>query len=283
MRSMFVRQAVLSFWPRFWSAFKEDMLEEIRIGDIGFEIEHAIAPRILFRWPLGPFEFMISDAVVVSWIMLAVIFVLAWLMGRKRDMIPQTGRQLISENLVDILLKLCQNAGMSYEQAETVVPFVGTIGIFITLTNLSSLFKIPPPAKNPAFPIILALLTVVYVIAISIHFVGLRGFWSSLIYPKALLLPFKLLDFVIKPISLSLRLFGNVFGAFILMEFIYIIIPVLIPGVIGLWFDLADGILQGVIFTYLSVTYIGEIVEGAHEAAHARQERLQAHTAAKKA
>ena len=280
---MFVRQAVLSFWPRFWSAFKEDMLEEIRIGDIGFEIEHAIAPRILFRWQLGSFELVISDAVVVSWIILAVIFILAWLMGRKREMIPRSGRQLISENLVDILLNLCQNAGMSYEQSETVVPFVGTIGLFITLTNLSSLFKIPPPAKNPAFPIVMALITIAYVIAIAIHFVGLRGFWSSLVYPKAMLLPFKLLDFMIKPISLSLRMFGNVFGAYILMEFIYIIIPALIPGVVGLWFDLADGILQGIIFTYLSVTYIGEIVEGAHEAAQAHKDRQKTKTASNKA
>ena len=77
--------------------------------------------------------------------------------------------------------------------------------------------------------------------------------------------------------SLALRLFGNVFGAYILMEFIYIIIPVLIPGVVGLWFDLADGILQGAIFTYLTIMYIGEIVEGAHEAEHEHQIRQSAH------
>ena len=252
---------VLSFWSEFWTAFKHRIIEEVQIGDIGFEIEHAIAPKILFSFNFLGQSVVISDVITVSWIALVVIAVLGWLMGRKRDQVPHTGRQLISESLVDILLKLCQNTGMTYEQAERVVPFVGTIGIFITLTNLSSMFKIPPPAKNPAFPIALALLTIVYVIIMSIRFVGLRGFWASLIYPKAMLLPFKILDFLIKPISLSLRLFGNIFGAYILMEFIYIIIPVFIPGIVGLWFDLADGILQGIIFTYLTATYIGEIVE----------------------
>lgn len=274
---------VLNFWSDFWTAFKHRIIEEIRIGDIGEEIERAIEPDILFAIPVSGRSFLISDAVLVTWIALIVIAVLGWLMGRKREQVPHSSRQLISESLVNLLLKLCQNAGMTYDQAERVVPFVGTIGIFITLTNLSSLFKIPPPAKNPAFPIALALLTIGYVIVTSIRFVGLRGFWASLIYPKAMLLPFKILDFLIKPISLSLRLFGNVFGAYILMEFIYIIIPVIIPGVVGLWFDLADGILQGIIFTYLTVTYIGEIVENAHEAEHERQSRtaVQSHAGGK--
>ncbi|MGI6334749.1 MAG: hypothetical protein ACOX1A_09290 [Saccharofermentanales bacterium] len=48
-----------------------------------------------------------------------------------------------------------------------------------------------------------------------------------------------------------------------MMEFISIVIPAILPGVIGLWFDLADGILQGVIFSYLTVIYIGEVLEGA--------------------
>ena len=205
------------------------------------------------------------------------IFVVAWLAGRRREKIPSHVGQPLSESLVNLLLYLCQISGMTYDQAERVVPFVGTIGLFITFTNLSSLFKIPPPAKNPAFPIALALLTIIYVIATSIRLVGLRGFWASLVFPKAMLLPFRILDFIIKPMSLALRLFGNVFGAYILMEFIYIIIPVLIPGVVGLWFDLADGILQGAIFTYLTIMYIGEIVEGAHEAEHEHQIRQSAH------
>jgi F-type H+-transporting ATPase subunit a len=268
---------VLSFMTRFWAAFKEQLIEEAAVGDIGAAIRHAIEPNILFKWQIGSFELIFSDVIVVSWIVMMFIFVVAWLAGRRREKIPSHVGQLLSESLVNLLLNLCQNSGMTYDQAERVVPFVGTIGLFITFTNLSSLFKIPPPAKNPAFPIALALLTIIYVIATSIRLVGLRGFWASLVFPKAMLLPFRILDFIIKPMSLALRLFGNVFGAYILMEFIYIIIPVLIPGVVGLWFDLADGILQGAIFTYLTIMYIGEIVEGAHEAEHEHQIRQSAH------
>lgn len=263
---------VLSYWQDFWTAFKREFIEEIRIGDIGAEIQRAIEPKILFSFSFLNRTVLISDAVVVSWVVLIVIFFLAWFLGRKREMIPTSFCQIISESLVDILMSLCKSCGMDDQQAERVVPFVGAIGIFITLTNLSSMLKIPPPSKNPSFPIALAVLTILYVIFMSMYLVGPKGFWQSLTHPKAMLLPFKLLDFLIKPISLALRLFGNIFGAFILMEFIYIVIPVFLPGLIGLWFDLADGILQGVIFTYLSATYIGEIVEGTREAAHAGEE-----------
>ena len=44
-----------------------------------------------------------------------------------------------------------------------------------------------------------------------------------------------------------------------------ITVPIILPGIIGLWFDLADGLLQAVIFSYLTMSYIGEIVEIGHE------------------
>ena len=245
----------MSYMSEYWEAFKAHFVETLKVGDIGEEINKAIAPNILASFNLGGFKVVLSDAIVASWVVMIAIFLLGWFFGRNLQKIPQGNRQLVSESLVSVLLNLCKSSNMSYEQAEKVVPFVGTIAVFVSLTNLSSMFKIPPPAKNPAFPIALAIFTIFYVIVTSIQFVGLKGFWASLTYPKAMLLPFKILDYFIKPMSLSLRLFGNVFGAFILMEFIYLIVPVIIPGVIGLWFDLADGLLQGVIFTYLSVTY----------------------------
>ena len=60
------------------------------------------------------------------------------------------------------------------------------------------------------------------------------------------------------------------------MEFIYIVVPMILPGLLGLWFDIADGILQGIIFTYLSITYIGEVIESAHESKHHKEEQAQA-------
>ena len=267
---------VLSYLSEFWQGFVKKFIETVQVGDIRAEINDAIIPKTVFSIKLGGISLPVSDAVVATWAVMVVLFFLGWIFGRKLERVPNSKRQMLSETLISILLKLCQTSNMNYEQAERIVPYVGTIALFISFSNLSSMFKIPPPAKNPAFPIALALFTIFYVIGASIRLVGLRGFWHSLIYPKAALLPFKILDYMIKPMSLSLRLFGNVFGAFILMEFVYIVVPAFLPGIIGLWFDLADGLLQGVIFTYLSVTYIGEVLEGAHLASEAAH--ISAHT-----
>lgn len=263
-------------FKRFWDAFKADFVTEIKIGDIGEGIKHAIVPKTFYEIPIGSFRLMITDSILVMWLAMLLMFVFAWWLARNSKPIPETKKQQLAETLVELLFKLCRANNMTEQQAEQVVPFIGTIALFITFSNLLSLFKIPPPAKSPAFPIVMALLTVGFVIIQSVRFVGIRGFWDSLVYPKAMLLPFHILDYLIKPLSLSLRLFGNVFGAFILMEFVYIVIPFLIPGIIGLWFDLADGLLQAVIFTYLCATYIGEVLESAHLAKSAREDKQAA-------
>lgn len=260
-----------SWFVQFLISFKDQFIESLKIGNIGEDISKAILQQKQ-SFNLGGVHFLLTDAVVITWIAVG-LFCLLWIwIARKRERVP-SGRQLISESIVDMFLTLCKSSGLNQQQAEVVTPFIGSICFFLIACNLASAFKIAPPAKNPAFPIALALLTIVYVIFTGIRFVGIKGFWASLIDPMPAMLPFKLLDYIIKPMSLSLRLFGNIFGAFILMEFVYIVIPVAVPGILGLWFDILDGILQAVIFTYLTTTYIGEIVESAEQAAEKKHDR----------
>jgi F-type H+-transporting ATPase subunit a len=251
-----------SYIARLIHAIGNQFLEEIAVADIGEKIRQSIAYHEVFRLHIGSYSFSFSDTTVATWIaMVLIIGFVVWI-GRPRRQIP-VGRQIISEGIVDLFISLCRHQGMSEKQAGIVAPFVGSMAVFICFTNLTSVFRIIPPARDPVFPITLALLTIIYVLITGIRLVGLKGFWGSLAYPKAALVPFRILDYLIKPISLSLRLFGNVFGAYILMEFIFIILPAILPGILGLWFDIADGILQAGVFSYLTLVYIGEIVEGA--------------------
>lgn len=260
-----------NWFIEFLIAFKEKLLEAIAIGDIGEEIRHAILQQQI-SLQAGGVNVLLTDAVIVTWIAVGIACILLIWLASKRERIPK-GRQLVSESLVNLLLNLCKTNGMNQKQAEQVVPFVGTVAVFIVACNLASAFKIAPPAKNPAFPIALALVAIVYVIVTGIRFVGVKVFLASFLEPMPAMVPFKILDYLIKPISLALRLFGNVFGAFILMEFIYLVFPAFLPGVLGIWFDVIDGILQAVIFTYLTTNYIGEIIEGAHISAEHRKEK----------
>ncbi len=252
-----------NYFGELLRALKDRFIEELKVGDIGEGIKEAISSHESFGFDLGVSHFAITHTVVSTWLAMALIAFLAIWLGRRFEEVPR-GKQIVSEGFVDLIMNLCRGQHMNEEQASKVAPFIGSMAVFICISNCFSVFKISPPSKDPVFPITLALFTIVYVIFTGIRLVGLKGFWKSLTYPKAALLPFRILDYFIKPISLSLRLFGNIFGAFILMEFIYIIVPFIVPGVLGIWFDLADGLLQGAVFAYLCAVYIGEIVEGAN-------------------
>ncbi len=252
-----------SWFGRFWDAFVEKLIEEIKIGDIGATINEGILQWKKY-FQIGSLEVVITDAIIVMWIATILAIILFKVMTGRQTLRPNK-KQTVMWMLTDLIVNTSMGFGMNRKEAERVAPMIGTFGIIIAGCNVISVFKISPPAKNIAFPVAMAVFAIIYVIGVSIRFVGFKGFWASLTTPKKYLLPFKILDFVIKPVSLSLRLFGNVFGAFVFMEFLYIIVPVVLPGLFGLWFDLADGILQAIIFSYLTMSYIGEIVEVGHE------------------
>ncbi|MBP5260640.1 MAG: F0F1 ATP synthase subunit A [Clostridiales bacterium] len=256
-----------NWFEEFGQAFIEKLAAEFRIGDkiagIGDEINEGI-----LQWQhyflIGDVKVLLTDAIIVMWIATILAVILCKMMTG-RDTIRPSKKQTVMWMLADLIVNTCMGFGMNRKEAEEVAPMIGTFGIVIAGCNVISTFKITPPAKNIAFPAAMALFAIIYVIAISIKFVGIKGFCASLVSPLKLLLPFKLLDFVIKPISLALRLFGNVFGAFVFMEFLYIVVPIIVPGLCGLWFDIADGLLQAIVFSYLTMSYIGEIVEVGHE------------------
>jgi len=246
------------FLKAFWAAF----VEELKIGDIGEDINEGILQWQKY-FQIGSFKFLLTDAIIVSWIAIILAILLSRFMVRGISTKPNT-RQTLMWMIVDLILGVCQDFGMRRDEAEKVAPMILTLGTVIAGCNVISTFKISPPAKNIAFPVGCAIFAIIYVIVMSIRFVGIKGFVKSMVSPMKAMLPFKILDFIIKPVSLALRLFGNVFGAFVFMEFLYIVVPFVLPGIFGLWFDIADGILQAVVFSYLTMSYIGEIVEIGH-------------------
>ena len=58
-----------------------------------------------------------------------------------------------------------------------------------------------------------------------------------------------------------MRLFGNVFASFVIMELVKIVAPVLVPIPLSLYFDAFDGIIQAVVFVFLTTLFLGEAIE----------------------
>ena len=75
-----------------------------------------------------------------------------------------------------------------------------------------------------------------------------------------MMLPFNLMEYGTRLISLALRLFGNILGGYVLMSLIEGLLPLALPMIFSLYLDFFDGIIQAAIFVFLTSLYISEAV-----------------------
>ena len=92
---------------------------------------------------------------------------------------------------------------------------------------------------------------------------GGKGWLRSFTEPIAIVTPINILEVFIRPLSLCMRLFGNVLGAFVIMELIKMLVPVGVPVVFSLYFDFFDGLIQAYVFVFLTSLFIAEAAEPA--------------------
>ena len=140
-------------------------------------------------------------------------------------------------------------------------PYLGTIALYILLCNIIGIFGLVPPTKDLNVTAALAIMSAVLIYGAQFRYHGLRGGLKKFMEPMPLLLPINLMEVIIRPLSLCMRLFGNVLGAFIIMELIKIAIPVGLPLAASMYFDVFDGIIQTVVFVFLTAMFTQETME----------------------
>lgn len=79
--------------------------------------------------------------------------------------------------------------------------------------------------------------------------------------PMPIVTPINIMEIAIRPVSLCMRLFGNVIGAFVIMELIKMIVPVIIPIPFSFYFDVFDGLIQTYVFVFLTSLFMKEQME----------------------
>ena len=181
-------------------------------------------------------------------------------------------------------------------EAMWILPLALTIFFYILIANWIELLPLPHPftPANTDFNQTLAMALVVYVLAegYSIRVRGFGGFLHHLTRPHDMPIPLRVyftfinvVEELAKPISLSLRLMGNIFGGVIMLWVLTVMLPLLpIPAVpyglsvvlVAGWkiFDVfLIGTLQAFIFFLLTIIYFGQAVEGAKEHGEATHEK----------
>ena len=200
-----------------------------------------------------------SEAVVVTWVIMALMVGLSIIFVRNLKVENPGKKQLALESFVNFLYDFFDNilgkAGRRY------IPYLMTVVIYIGFANLIGLLGLTPPTKSLNVTAALSLMSIFLIEYSGIRKKGLKGWVKSFAQPIPIIAPINILEVFIRPLSLCMRLFGNVLGSFIIMELIKLIIPVIIPIPFSLYFDVFDGFIQAYVFVFLTSLFIQEAIE----------------------
>jgi F-type H+-transporting ATPase subunit a len=232
---------------------------------------------------IGSFHF--TKPMLLAFLSAAVVVAFFWSAFAKPKLVPRGAQNVAELGILfvrdQILRPMMGKAGDSY------LPFLVSLFFFIWFMNL---MEIIPVAQFPAmaviaFPVSLMLMVYCTYTYVSIRKLGLGGYFKSMIpsgVPKPILLllaPVEVLQYVIvRPFTLAIRLFGNMFAGHILVAVFTIASWYLFSAGIGLLFSAASFVmvviltafemliqaLQAYIFTILTAQYIGGALEPGH-------------------
>lgn len=236
------------------------------MGDLAAEllaelnVDTAFSVTIPKGIPLiGGYELQIAESVVITWVIMAVILLLSIFLTRNLKVNNISKRQLVAETIVTKLDSFV--TGMVGEEGKAYVPYLATVLVFIGISNIIGLFGLKPPTKDMNVTAALAIMSIILIEYAGIHKKGVGGWMKSFAQPIAIVTPINILEVFIKPLSLCMRLFGNVLGAFVIMELLKLLVPVALPVPFSFYFDIFDGLIQAYVFVFLTSLFIKEAME----------------------
>ena len=224
---------------------------------IGEELTANLAYKISFYIPLGDFKIPVPQSVVTTWGVMAFLVIISIIFTRKMKIVPGKRQAFIEfciEKLYNLFYEILGERGKRY------IPYLLTVLLYLGIANMLGLLGLKPPTKDLNTTAGLALMSIILIQYAGIHQRGVKGWLKHFAHPVAAMTPMNLLEVIIRPLSLCMRLFGNILGAFIIMELIRMIIPAVVPLVAGAYFDIFDALLQAYVFCFLTSLFIQESI-----------------------
>jgi F-type H+-transporting ATPase subunit a len=234
----------------------------------------ALNIKTIFTLNVFGLSIPITETVIVSWIVMFILIAVSLVLTRRLEFVPR-GPQVILETAVEFLNNFTKDQFGSF--AKYLGPYMGSLFLFLVVANVIGVispievkafgrefippFMLRPPTKDINVTAALALISIVLVLVCGFAARGFGGWFKHLLHPVPMMLPFNIMEYGTRLISLALRLFGNILGGFVLMHLIEGLIPLAIPMIFSLYFDFFDGMIQAGIFVFLTSLYISEAVK----------------------
>ena len=171
------------------------------------------------------------------------------------------------QNVVELIVEKLDGMveGVMGRNAAAFANYIGTIFIFILLSNIPGLFGLRPPTADYGVTFPLGVMTFAIIHFNKFKHQKVSGVIKGLCEPWVFWAPINIIGDLAVPVSLSLRLFANVLSGTVMMALVYALlsrIAIIWPAALHVYFDLFSGAIQTYVFCMLTMTYVNDAIEG---------------------
>ena len=201
----------------------------------------------------------ISESVAVTWIIMAVVVLLCVIFVRNLSVENPGKAQLLLESAIGKGLDFFED--IMGKENRKYIPYLITVLIYIGIANIIGLFGFKSPTKDLNVTAALAIMSMCLIEFSGIKKNGMKHWVKHFAEPIPIVAPIMILEIVIRPLSLCMRLFGNMLAGFVVMELLKAVVPLIVPIPVSFYFDIFDGLLQAYVFVFLTSLFMMEEME----------------------
>lgn len=216
-----------------------------------FKVEPVIP---FYSKDLGFFTINFTASIVLQWVAILILGISSFLLTKNLKRKPDK-KQAALEQIYGIVQSVVTSTmGKEYI---AYVPYLGSLMIYLIVLNFMGLIGLKPPTQDLSVAAGLAISTFLVIHYTALKRNGVGGYLKGYAHPFVLMLPINIMERVMLPVSLALRLYGNMLAATVLVELVYEKLPKFgIPIIAHGYFDLFDGTIQMLVFTMLTMIQI---------------------------
>ena len=221
-------------------------------------------PFLFLQWIEQQLHLHIGEHVTYTWFVMLVLIVVAFLASRSISLVP-SGVQNFMETVITGVEGLIEET--MGEEGKAYFPLIATFALFILVSNLIALVPgfYPPTANlNTNAALALTVFVMTHYVGVRKHGVAyLKHFMGPIIWLAPLMFIIEIIGHLARPLSLTLRLFGNMYGHEIVLMIFLALVPLFLPIPMMLM-GVLIAFIQTFVFTLLAMIYIAGALEEAH-------------------
>lgn len=221
-------------------------------------------PFLFLQWIEQQLHLHIGEHVTYTWFVMAVLILVAFLASRSITMVPSGVQNLMEVVVTGIDGLIEETMG---KEGKAYFPLIATFALFILVCNLIGLVPgfYPPTANlNTNAALALTVFVLTHVVGFKKHGIAyLKHFMGPIIWLAPLMFVIEIIGHIARPLSLTLRLFGNMYGHEIVLMIFLALVPLFLPIPMMLM-GVLIAFIQTFVFTLLAMIYVAGALEEAH-------------------